>query len=149
METLIFLLFIGICIGIFALAARKSKYKKDLARRRSHDGFRKPAEKSLHSLDSRLANKDEIWKARQKLASEGLAATKLFVPKSELEAESQYDGYSRRDRHHLTKTANVKEEGHVENLEAEELAPTSFVAWKGDEDAASIVGGGKNQTSAG
>jgi hypothetical protein len=149
METIYFLLFIGFCIGIFAFAARQSKSKTDLERRRSHSTFRPASEKMLLPTDSRLVNKEEIWKARQQYASEGFAAPKPYVPKSELKAEAEYDGYSRRDRHHLTKAAKVKEEAHVESIKPEDEATTSFVAWKLEEDSVPTLDLRKSKTSAG
>jgi hypothetical protein len=134
METIYFLLLIGVCIVIFAIVARRSKSKTHLERRRSHSG---------------LINKEEIWKARQQHASEGFAAPKQFIPKSELKAEDEYDGYSRRDRHHLTKVANIKEEAHVKSIKAEDDSPTSFVAWKAEEDVALTLDLGTGKTSAG
>jgi len=146
METIYFFLFIGACIGIFALAARKSKSKKDLERRRSH--ITSGPESGKMQL-RRLVNKEEIWKARQRHASEGYTPRKSFVPKSELKGEAEYDGYSRRDRHHLTKAANIKEEAHVESIMSEDDAATSFVAWKAEEDSAPTLDLGKSKTSAG
>lgn len=149
METIYFLLFIGVCIVIFALAARKSKSKTDLERGRSHSTFRPASENMLLHTDSRLINKEELWKARQRHASEGFAAPKPYIPKSELKGQDEYDGYSRRDRHHLTKAAKVKEEAHVESIKPEDDGPTSFVAWKVEEDAAPTLDLGKSKTSAG
>ncbi len=149
METIYFLLFIGVCILIFAIAARRSKSKTDLERRRSHNSFRPASEKMLLPADSRLINKEELWKARQQHASEGFAAPKPYIPKSEVKGADEYDGYSRRDRHHLTKAAKVKEEAHVESIRPEDDSPTSFVAWKIEEDAAPTLDLGKSKTSAG
>ncbi len=149
METIYFLVFVGVCIGIITLAARKSKSKTGLERKSAHNSFRPASEKMLLSTDSRLINKEEIWKARQRHASEGFAAPKPYIPKSELKREAEYDGYSRRDRHHLTKVAKVKEEAHVESIKPEVDSPTSFVAWKVEEDAAPTLDLGKSKTSAG
>ena len=48
-------------------------------------------------------------------ATEDVIATNRFVPKSVSAGEPEYDGFSRRDRHHVVVgTAHIKKEDHVD-----------------------------------
>jgi hypothetical protein len=109
METVFFLIIVG--VGAFALiwVMRKSRPETDLAARHKPNRADRSNELLKTPPDSRLTHKEEMWEARRKLASQGFGARKRFVPKSEAARESQYDGYSRRHRHHLTANEHVKE----------------------------------------
>lgn len=108
METIWFLIFIGICAFLVVWASFRSKSKTDLAARR--------AKKLEHPVDNRLAHKEKIWDERRKAAAEGTAPKQSFALKSE-GTEPEYDGYSRRDRHHLTSAEHVKKEARIEELD--------------------------------
>ena len=66
-------------------------------------------------MDSPLSHKEELWERRRNQAAKDFTAVQLFVPKSEATDEPEYDGYSRRDRHHVTKTSHVAEETRVKS----------------------------------
>ena len=109
MEAIYFLIFIGVCAFLVVWATRNSNNKADLAKK--HKVAKKETSRSdklAHPLDNRLAHKEEIWERRRKHAQKDLSATQSFIPKS-VSDEPSYDGYSRRDRHHLTNTGHVKE----------------------------------------
>jgi hypothetical protein len=109
MEAIYFLIFIGVCAFLVVWATHRSNNKADLAKKRKVVKKEAPGSDRLaHPLDNRLAHKEEIWEQRRKHASKDLSATQSFIPKS-VSNTPQYDGYSRRDRHHLTNTGHVKE----------------------------------------
>jgi len=118
MESIIFLL--AIAVGIVALYwlinRSKSKRSTNLAKgRHKYSGLPSSAAEQLVTPgNNRLADRKEIWEQRRKRAAH------LSVSKSDahghikFRAEPEYDGYSRRDRQHLT-PAHVKEEGHIDS----------------------------------
>jgi len=114
METIYFLMFIGACAFAVVWAMRRSKTDTGLGSRRT------PTRNNLHSdklhtpTNNRLAHKKELWEARREHATKGIGSRKQFVPRFEAAREAEYDGYSRRDRHHLTASEHVKEEAHIE-----------------------------------
>jgi hypothetical protein len=114
METIYFLMFIGVCAFAVVWVTRRSKSATNLSSKR------KPALNNLSSdklhtpAENRLSHKKELWEARRKHATKGFSSRKKFVPKFEAAKEAQYDGYSRRDRHHVTASEQVKEEAHIE-----------------------------------
>ncbi len=117
METIYFLIVIGVGAIVVIWATRSTKSEKSLAQRRAREKYEKQHSKLAMPVDNRLSHKEEIWKARCKDASEGLAAPLPFIPKFEAESASQYDGYSRRDRHHLTAEEHIKKEGHIDQID--------------------------------
>ena len=114
METIYFLIFIGVCAFAVVWATRRSNSDTSLGSRRKPTQNKVPADKLITPADNRLAHKNELWEARRKHATKGFGSRKQFIPKFEAAKEAQYDGYSRRDRHHLTATEQVKEEAHIE-----------------------------------
>ena len=126
METIYFLMFIGVCAFAVVWATRRSKTNTDLGSRRT------PTRNNLHSdklhtpTNNRLAHKKELWEARRKHATKGIGSRKQFIPKFEAAKEAQYDGYSRRDRHHVTPTEAVKEEAHIEGHGDFSMSSTDF-----------------------
>lgn len=116
MEMVIFLVLVGIFGTVILVVARKSKSRTALARRHSRKGFNAPDEKLLVRSDTVLGNKNEMWKARKEHATESFSTKPSFIPKSEAEKQPVYDGYSRRDRHHLATHARAKEGKHSDGL---------------------------------
>jgi hypothetical protein len=114
METIYFLTFIGVCTFAVVWATRRSKAGTSLGSRRTPTKNKLPADKLLTPVDNRLAHKNELWEARRRQATKGFSSRKKFIPKFEAAKEAQYDGYSRRDRHHITAIEQVKEEAHIE-----------------------------------
>ena len=114
METIYFLMFVGVCVVLAIWAMNKPGKKTNLASRTPTTWTGAKSDKLAPPLDSRLSHKEEIWALRRKHASEGIAAKQSFIPKSAGKAP-EYDGYSRRDRHHLTRSGHVKEEAHIDD----------------------------------
>ena len=111
METIYFLIFIGVCAFAVVWATRRSK----TGSRRKPTRNKIASEKLFTPVDNRLAHKNQLWEARREQANKGVNSGKMFVPKFEAAQEAQYDGYSRRDRHHLTATERVRrEETHTD-----------------------------------
>ena len=65
--------------------------------------------------DYLLANRDHVWQKKRQIAAEDVIITNRFALRSEAGREPEYDGFSRRDRHHVVVgTAHIKKESHVE-----------------------------------
>jgi hypothetical protein len=105
MGTIIFLTFIGVCAFVVVWVTRSKERRQDL--------YRPPSEKLTPTSPDKLSRKEEIWEARRKFAEKELADVQRFVPRSEADKQPIYDGYSRRDRHHLTPQAKAKENLHA------------------------------------
>ena len=125
METIYFLIFIGVCVVLAIWAMHKPGKKTNLASRGPIPRTGLKSDKLAPPLDSRLSNKNEIWALRRKQASEGYAAKQSFIPKS-AGKEPEYDGYSRRDRHHVTSKEHIKEEAHVEDAKKPAVTSATF-----------------------
>jgi len=120
METIFFLVFVGICAFAVVWVTRASKAKTDLALKNKRKN--QVAGKLTTPLDSTLSHREEIWEKRRNLAAKGFVETQSFIPKSEAGAAPAYDGYSRRHRHHVGPTGVSKEKVHLE--EKPEIAMT-------------------------
>lgn len=116
MEMVFFLVFIAVCGTVIFFVSRGSKSKTDLGRRRKRKGFNAPDEKLQTRSDSVLGNRNELWKARREHVTQNVGTKQTFVLKSEAEKQPVYDGYSRRDRHHLASQAKAKEGKHSDGL---------------------------------
>jgi hypothetical protein len=116
MGIIYFLLFIAACFGILMWVSHKSARERDLARRMP--SARKPKASKLHTpADNVLSHREEIWHTRRHNAAASVAKTNRYVPRSVSSQEPEYDGYSRRDRHHLTpESAHVKDESQADDL---------------------------------
>ena len=113
MGTIYFLIFVGVCAFVVVWATRKSRLDADRAKRQAAAQQKTLSEKLMPTSSNRLSDKEKLWEARRKHATEGFGSGKRFVPKFEATAYEEYDGYSRRDRHHLTKRARVAEEDKI------------------------------------
>ena len=113
MGTIYFLIFIGVCAVAVIWITRSTGSKKSLVRSNS---AKEPYGKLTPTSHDRLSSKEEIWAARRKYANtnKSFSAPKRFVPKSVAAASPEYDGYSRRDRHHLVASGQVAEETRVD-----------------------------------
>lgn len=111
-EIVVFFVFIAVCGFALVWASRKTKSEDDLA----HKQRVARRNKLLAPRDTVMAHKEEVWTSRRQHATVGVTATNRFVPKSETSDVPEYDGFSRRDRHHVReRTAQVKED-HPEEL---------------------------------
>jgi hypothetical protein len=115
METIYFLIFVGVCACAVVWATRNTKKKTNLAARNKARQAKMSSDKLATPADARLAHKRQIWEARKHLVTEGYDGRQSFIPKSVAGGDPEYDGYSRRDRHHLTRSGHVKEEAHIDD----------------------------------
>ena len=119
MEMFLFIVFVAACALLLIRASKKSKQKVDV------DHKRKLKERNARGklLETpaiyTLACPDQPWHTRGKLSNTGVERTNVFAPKSE-STVPEYDGYSRRDRHHVTDLdAQIKDEDHIGVAEPE------------------------------
>ena len=110
METVYFLIVIGVYALVVVWAARRSKAKSRRAGKSKEQLLTTPA-------DSRLSHKEQVWEARLNEAEHDVAPLNPFAPKFESTDGPKYDGWSRRNRHHLATKAQVGEDSHVEDIE--------------------------------
>lgn len=117
MEMVIFLVFVGICAFALVWATRRSSTQAtDLERRKQQRARKLRSEKLETPRDHLLSHSDEIWQKRRKKATSGVVKTNAFVPRFEGSGIPEYDGYSRRDRHHVReRTAEIKTETTAES----------------------------------
>jgi len=108
MGTIYFLICIGLLAFVVVWVTRKSSV--DLGRNKS---VNQPAEKLLPVSHDRLSHKEEVWAARREQVRKDFSRPKKIIPKSDARAEREYDGYSRRDRHHLTPAGQVADEAQA------------------------------------
>jgi hypothetical protein len=114
MEIVLFVSFIAVCAFVVILASSKSKKRANPSQERKER--LKTARKDLlrTPVNYTLSRPDQSWHTRRNSATTGVTRTNAFVARS-LGQDPEYDGYSRRDRHHVRdRTARVKTESHVE-----------------------------------
>ena len=112
MDIIIFLLVIGAGFAALMWITGKSNKKQDLAKR--NRARSRSASDKLHTpADNVLSHREEVWQKRRRDTGADILRTNKFAPRSGSHSEPEYDGYSRRDRNHLTtKTVHVKDEEH-------------------------------------
>jgi hypothetical protein len=116
MEIVLFLIFIAISLGLVMWLSRNSRDTHNLGRNKSRDNVSQ-AGKLRQPADTRLTHRDELWNTHREEALRDVTRTDRFILKSEKSGAPEYDGYSRRDRHHVTSRAvHVKQEGHSEEV---------------------------------
>jgi hypothetical protein len=88
----------------------KSKKETELAQQRKAKVKKSRAELLETPADYTLSRPDQLWFTRKSASALGVTPTNLFAPKSQA-PEPEYDGYSRRDRHHRADpNATIKQE---------------------------------------
>lgn len=111
MEIIVFFGFIAVCAFALVWASRKTRSETELASKMRRKRNESRSEKLSTPRDSLLAHNDQIWQSRRQHHTTGVQNTNRFVPKSETDGSPEYDGFSRRDRHHVyDRSAQVKEE---------------------------------------
>jgi len=120
MEIIYFIMFVAACAILLMWAAGKSGSKrKQQAKKRAIRGKQKQADLLSTPSTYLLANRGEVWRQKRQKAAEDVIVTNRFVPKSVSAGEPEYDGFSRRDRHHVVVgTAHIKKEDHVDEVGA-------------------------------
>ena len=110
MEIVIFFTFIGVCAFALVWASRKTKSESELARQQRIQRNAERSDKLASPRDNLLSHGDQVWQSRRQHANSGVEDVNKFVPKSEAGDEPEYDGYSRRNRHHVRdRSAHIKE----------------------------------------
>jgi hypothetical protein len=107
MGMLSFLLIVAAIVVVIIWAMSKSKAESKLA---GNLPKRREARPELLSTPTHsvLSQKEELWATRRQQATKNASSQKPFVPGSEARRQAHYDGYSRRDRHHLAPQARLK-----------------------------------------
>lgn len=114
MEIVYFIAFIVACAFLVIWSAGKSKKETELAQKRKAKVKKSRAELLETPADYTLSRPDQLWFTRKSASALGVTPTNLFAPKSQA-PEPEYDGYSRRDRHHVADpTATIKLESRVD-----------------------------------
>ncbi|MGK2926131.1 MAG: hypothetical protein ACSLE2_10965 [Lysobacterales bacterium] len=114
MEIIYFIAFVVVCACLVMWATSKSKKDTDLALQRQARAKKARAELLETPAEYTLAQPDQLWFTRKSKADLGVMPTNLFAPKS-LAPEPEYDGYSRRDRHHVQDSnVHIKKDARAE-----------------------------------
>lgn len=117
MEIIYFISFIVACSFLLMWATGKSKKRKNTKQglKRKPRVNKEQSDRLTAPSNYLLANRDDLWQKRREHAADDVIATNRFVPKSVSAGETEYDGFSRRDRHHVVVgTAHIKKEDHID-----------------------------------
>ena len=115
-----------LCVFVVFSALRRSSAKTDLAGKSTRTKANSSRKLLSTPAGNRLSRSKEIWEARRKRAKKDIRTRKLFVPKGEATAEPEYDGYSRRGRHHLASTCQEAEEVHIDKVDEPSMTSIEF-----------------------
>jgi hypothetical protein len=118
MELFLFIVFVAACALLLFRATSRSKNKISAKQERKL----KEREARTQLLETpavyTLSRPGQPGHTRRDPATLGVSRTNRFSPKSR-STDPEYDGYSRRDRHHVTDlNAQVKDEAHIEDSTA-------------------------------
>jgi len=115
MEIVYFISFVVLCALILRWAFSRSAKNAEKARKRNRVRQKRQAELLSTPTNYVLSRGDEVWRKKREKGAEDVIVTNRFAPKSETAGEPEYDGYSRRDRHHVVVgTAYIKDENHID-----------------------------------
>ena len=124
METLLFVAFVAVFGLIIFLPIHKSKQEKELQRRHSVKKAVRQSDLLTQPANHLMAHRHELWQERKKKVNRTGVEEQDFIPKFEKGENPEYDGYSRRGRHHLTPTADCKK--HQKHEEEFEMTAVKF-----------------------
>lgn len=111
METLLFVAFVAVFGLIVFLPVHKSRQQTELRRRQRAQKKETAISNRLSTpADNLMSHKREVWQKRQQKVRRDAAERPDFIPRFEKAKDGEYDGYSRRDRHHLTPTGSAKKQ---------------------------------------
>ena len=116
MGIFYFIAFVVACVLVLAWMTDKSKKQNaKLAAKRKTKAKTQHTERLSTPSDYLLSNRDHVWQKKRTTAAEDVIVTNRFVPRSQSKGEAEYDGFSRRDRHHVVVgTAYIKKEDHID-----------------------------------
>ena len=109
MEWLLFVVFVAACALLLFKATRQSKKKVDLEHERKLKERKARAQLLETPAVYTLARPDQPWHTRRQPATTGVSRPEPLKPRFESN-DPQYDGYSRRDRHHIADVEVVIED---------------------------------------
>lgn len=118
MKILIFIVLVTACAIALIWATRKTVDEQERARHRQdrRRRQRQASDKLAAPGDSLLSRKEELWATRRQHANLGVEDLNRFKPRSDTHGVPEYDGYSRRDRHHvLQPEARVRDQTIAED----------------------------------
>jgi hypothetical protein len=115
MEVIYFVAFVAMCAVILLAVGRASRKKHaELARKQKEELKKAHFDKLSTPSNYLLARSHDIWHSKRNKAAEDVIVTNRYAPRSQSAGEAEYDGYSRRDRHHVfVGSAHIKEADHV------------------------------------
>jgi len=113
MEIVYFVFFVTVCAFVVMWAMGRSRKKADAARTLRSRARQAQTDKLSTPSSYTLSQAETAWQTRRNAASSGVSRTNAFVARS-LGQDPEYDGYSRRDRHHVRdRRAQIKGDGHA------------------------------------
>jgi hypothetical protein len=117
MESILFFLVIFAAIaGLYWLKHRSHGAPSRSAPPSSHHASQAGNTTQLSTPGNNLlASNNKVWNTRRKHAANMAVKGDQFKSNVRFEEEPEYDGYSRRDRHHLA-PAHIKDEQHADEL---------------------------------
>jgi hypothetical protein len=119
MEVFLFIVFVAICALLLYRATNNPKKDVDPGHQREQREGKAGRRRAKTPAAGTTARPGQPWHSRRHPASKGASR---YVPPAPTpwSAEMEYDGYSRRDRHHVIKNkAHIKDEGHLEDPAAD------------------------------
>jgi len=115
MEIVYFISFVVLCALILKWAFGRSAKKAEQTRKQNRVRQKRQSELLSTPTNYVLSRGDEVWRKKREMGADDVIVTNRFVPKSTSAGDPEYDGYSRRDRHHVVVgTAYIKDEDHIE-----------------------------------
>ncbi len=124
MQVLFFFVLVFGAVGVLAYSLKKTSRSATTELSREQREKRQAKRLRLDQVappgNNLLCHNDEFWKARRKHVSLVTESSDITTGqrhfKYRKDAEPEYDGYSRADRHRLT-PGRIKEEGRIEDIE--------------------------------
>ena len=118
MEWFLFIVFVAACALLLFRATSKPRNRISAKQERQLKERKARAQLLETPAVYTLSRPGQPWHTRNDPATLGVSRTNRFSPKSR-STDPEYDGYSRRDRHHVTDlNAQVKDEAHIEDSTA-------------------------------
>lgn len=116
MELVLFIVFVAACGLVLYKVTRKSEKKVDAAHARKLKERKARAQLLETPAVYTLARPDQPWHTRRQPAKRVGPRPEPFEPRFESN-DPHYDGYSRRDRHHIADVeVFIEDEKHLEDV---------------------------------
>ena len=109
MEIVLFVSFVVVCAFLVMWAAGRSRNRRKPARKAKYQASQSQEQLLQTPSNYTLSRPEQVWQTRRQSATSGVTRTNSFVARS-LGQDPEYDGYSRRDRHHVRdRNAKIRE----------------------------------------